>query len=186
MDTRPAQQELEDAIEAHARWLKDADKGSQTDLRHRDLWRATISGAKLSYALMSWADLFFADLSGTDLSHAELIMAQLPNADLSGANLTQANLLRANMLGANLTGANLSGARIAKVVGNMREIKTLVVDTYVVTYTAERMYIDATEMSLAEWRAKTDEEIPGIDAEWWAKWKDIIFQIIDMSPAVPT
>jgi hypothetical protein len=79
-------EELTKILEAHQKWLDDAEDGTRADL----------SGANLSGANLSWADL----------SRANLSRANLSVADLSRSNLSEANLSRANLREANLSGAN--------------------------------------------------------------------------------
>ena len=92
-------EKLQEIIESHGRWLRNAEGGERADLSGADL-----SGADLSGANLRSADLRSADLSGADLSGADLSGANLGGADLSGANLG----------GADLSGANLGGAYLDK------------------------------------------------------------------------
>ena len=95
-------EKLQEIIESHGRWLRNAEGGERADL----------GGAYLSGANLGGADLRSADLSGAYLSGANLGGADLRSADLSGANLGGANLRSADLSGANLGGAYLSGANL--------------------------------------------------------------------------
>lgn len=109
------QEELNEILEKHKKWLNDEDDGERANLRGAylrgdDLSSANLRGADLRYANLRRADLRGADLRGANLTGTELSGADLRYADLTGANLTCANLSIADLLGADLTGANLRRA----------------------------------------------------------------------------
>ncbi len=86
------QEELQEILDAHKKWINGEDGGaganlSGADLRRADLRDADLSGANLRDANLSGADLRRADLSGADLRGADLRRANLSGADLSGADL---------------------------------------------------------------------------------------------------
>ena len=87
------QNELQEILEKHQKWLKDEEGGERADLSSADLSSADLSGANLRYA-----DLSGANLSGADLSSADLSSADLSGANLSGANLRYANLDEAQLI----------------------------------------------------------------------------------------
>jgi hypothetical protein len=119
------------------------------------------------------------DTDGKEGKRAVLRDAVLIRADLTGADLTGAVLIR----------ADLTGAVLFNTVGNLAEVKSLHIDTYVATYTADRLQIGCKNYSFEEWRGFGDDAISKMDSralEWWKKYKDIIFQIIELSPATPT
>ena len=169
----------------------------RTNLSHTDLSCANLHRANLSYAYLhranlhrtnlSHTDFSHADLSGADLSYADFYHADFSHADLSGADLSRANLLGANFSGADLSRANLRGASLLVSAGNMREIKSMSIDTWPVAYTHDRIQIGCQNHSIAEWRSFSDEQIDKFDPNalsWWETYKDIIFTIIDLSPAL--
>ncbi len=172
--------ELQTILADHKTWLdSDGKNGKLTNLTGADL-----RGADLFRAYLPGADLFGAILRG-----AYLPGANLTGADLRGADLTGANLCYADLRGAILRGANLFGVNLFNTVGNLAEVKSLHIDTYIVTYTADRLQIGCKNHSFGEWCGFGDDAISEMDSralEWWKKHKDIIFQIIELSPATPT
>ena len=85
---------------------------------------------------------------------------------------------------ADLRGANLNG-----LIGNLAEIKSLFIDTYPVTYTAEVIQIGREMHKISEWKGFCDARISSMGngaLEWWNKYKDFIMQAIALSPARPT
>ena len=118
-----------------------------------------------------------------DLSDANLSGANLSGADLSGVNLFRANLFRANLFRANLFRANLFRA-----VGNMLELKSIMISTYNIVYTNSILQIGCENHTIDQWKNFTDMAILKMDGKtaltFWKKYKDLIFQIIKISPGV--
>ena len=74
------------------------------------------------------------------------------------------------------------------MTGNLREVKAIQADVWPVTYTATHMQIGCQLHLLSEWWAFSDDEISRMDSKamtWWAIWKPILKQIIEVSPAIP-
>ena len=117
-----------------------------------------------------------ADLSSADLSYA----------DLSYADLRYANLRYANLRSANLSSANLRSADLRSAIGEMRFIKSLQCENYLITYTFNFLNIGCQSHLIEDWKNFNNNEIKNMDdgaLEWWTKWKPTIMQIIEMSPA---
>jgi len=83
-------EKLQEIIESHGRWLRNAEGGERADLSDADLSSADLRGADLRGADLSSADLRSADLRGADLRGADLSSADLRGADLSSADLSSA------------------------------------------------------------------------------------------------
>jgi hypothetical protein len=167
---------LQEVLDNHAKWLKD-DGGERADLSSADL-----SSANLRFANLSSADLSSADLSSADLSSADLSSANLSSADLSSANLRSADLSSADLRSADLRSANLRFA-----VGNMKEIKSLFLENYPITYTYNYLQIGCERHEISEWWVFDDKAILNMDGKtalkFWRKWKSYIQQTIELSPA---
>jgi len=137
-------------------------------------------GADFSGANLSWANLRGADLSGANLSGADL-----RGADFSGANLSWANLRGANLSGADLSGANLRGA-----IGNLKNVKSMQIEDYSIVYTDTDLFIGCEKHPIFDWWKFDDAVIEAMDGEkaliFWKKWKPVLMNIIEMSPAEPT
>jgi hypothetical protein len=133
----------------------------------------------LSRANLSRANLSRADLSDANLSDANLSRANLSDADLSDADLSRANLSRAN-----LSRANLSRADLRWCVGNGTEILSMQVAQWKIAFTKTHLAIGCKKYLIEEWQGFSDEEIAKMACgalEWWKKWKDFIFQAIELS-----
>ena len=177
---------------------------SDANLTRAKLTDANLSGANLAGADLSGANLTDADLSGADLTRAKLTGADLTHANLSGANLTgakltdanlsgadlfSADLTRANLSDAKLTRANLTGANLADAAGNKCQVKSFQIEKYSVTYTASVLQIGCENYEIDDWWGFDDIVISKMDRgalDWWKRWKPVLRQIIEMSPATPT
>ncbi len=114
--------------------------------------------------------------------------ANLRYANLRYANLSFANLRYANLSFANLSFANLSVIGLWGCTGNMEEIKSIFLDTYQIEYTEDKLHIGCERHLISEWWDFTEEEIHSMDGQkamdWWAKYKPLLKNIIELSPAV--
>jgi uncharacterized protein YjbI with pentapeptide repeats len=195
------QEELDERIRLHRLHLAGKEGGQMLDLSGEDLSgldlsRANLRGAILRGANLRWAKLRGADLRGAiligaDLRGAILIGAILSGADLRGADLREAILRDALLREADLSRAILSGADFNGCAGNMSEVKSMHIDTWPVTYTADTLQIGCQRHPIARWREwRNDLEwIRRMDgkAEAWAeRHLDLVLAIIDASPATPT
>ena len=106
------------------------------------------------------------------------------------ADLRRANLKGANLGGANLGGANLEGATLKVGTGNMKQLKSIFLETYPITYTETTLQIGCERHQIAAWKGFDEERILSMGGKsalvFWRKYKDLIFQCIDVSPALPT
>jgi len=144
----------------------DVEKINEVKRKHR-LWLQEVEGGERA-----------------DFIHANLNYANLNYSDLSNADLYYANFSNANLSNADLSSASLWGA-----IGNRREIKSTQIEAYSIAYTFDRLQIGCENHSIEEWRSFDDDTIAEMDCGallFWEKWKDFIFQMIEMSPAVAT
>ena len=167
-----------DLYDAHLRYANIYD----ANLKYANLKYANLSGACLEGAYLSDANLYNANLSGAYLSGANLRCADLEFANLSGANLRCADLEFANLSGANLL-----------CFGNMKEIRTMQIDTWEVGYTADTLQIGCQRHPIGKWRKwnteagrKWIEQMDNVALEWADRNLGLVLQIIDANPAAPT
>jgi hypothetical protein len=132
------------------------------------------------------------DLSGADLREADLSGANLRWANLREADLREANLRWANLREANLSGANLREADL-RAFGNMREIRTMQIDTWEIGYTADTLQIGCQTHLISKWCKWGSDAgrkwIATMDSgalSWAERNLDLVLAIIDANPATPT
>ena len=172
-------EELKQVIARHLDWLDEVEGGERANLRSADLRCADLRYANLSSA----------DLRSANLSYANLRSANLSYANLSSADLRSANLRCADLRSANLSCADLRCANLRYAIGNIRNIKSLQCDMWMVSYTDTIINIGCQTHLIEEWWGFSDYEISRMNPsalEWWAVWKPILQQIITASPAMPT
>ena len=172
--------QLAEVLRLHGLWLSGADGGMRADLSYENLSCANLSGANLS--------------GGADLSCADLSCANLSGANLSGgADLSRANMAYANLSYADLSRADLSGANLRGVIGNMREIRSMHIDTWPVAWIMSpegvaTVQIGCQRHTLAEWAAFSDETIGSMDSralDWWWANRNFVLSTVERYPAVP-
>jgi hypothetical protein len=167
---------ITEVLTAHKEWTYGNEGGVCANLRGANLRGANLCGA---------------NLCGADLRDANLCGANLRGADLRGANLCGANLRGANLCGADLRGAdlrdaNLCGANLRGATGNMSELKSIFLELWPITYTHDVMQIGCQRHAIEDWFSFSDDKITQMDSralEWWSKYKPLIKQIIELSPA---
>ena len=113
--------------------------------------------------------------------------AYLAGANLSGANLSGANLEGADLAWANLSGVDLVGANLSGVNGLNDWVKCIQIETYAIAYTAEILQIGCEQHPIADWRNFDDRRIAEMEGKtalkFWDKYRDWIFQTIELCPA---
>ena len=176
-------EELNTILEQHKLWLEDKSKGKRADLEG-----ANLCGAILREANLRFANLSSVSLTGADLEYADLNGADLQCANLSGANLREANLWGANLRDASLRGAYLRDAELWGAMGNMREVKSIQIDTYPVTYTKDVIQIGCQQNSISKWAnwKENKDWISNMDdgaLEWAEKHLDLVLEVVKNSPA---
>jgi len=176
---------LKSIIENHKLWLL-GQGGKRANLEEANLEEANLEGANLEGANLEGANLEEADLEGAYLRGADLRGANLEGVYLRGANLEEADLEGAYLRGADLEEADLEGACLWSAIGNKKEIKSLQLETYDICYTKDVLQIGCQRHNINDWWGFDDEIIEKMDyyaLNWWKKWKPILKQIIEMSPA---
>jgi uncharacterized protein YjbI with pentapeptide repeats len=175
--------QIAEILRLHDMWVRGEPNGRRADLRGAALWGADLRGANLRGAALLDANLRDADLLDANLRDANLRGANLLDADLRDANLRGAALLDANLLDANLWG----------VTGNMREIRSMHIDTWPVAWIMSpdgvaTVQIGCQRHTLSEWAAFDDGTISRMDPQalkWWRANRDFILSTVERFPAVP-
>ena len=152
--------------------IKEVKSLSGSNLSGSNLSGSSLSGSNLSGSNLSNSDLSNSDLSGSNLSGSDLRSSNLSNSDLSGSNLRSSNL----------SNSDLSGSNLRYVIGNGREIKSLQIGTYLVSYHKDILNIGCQSHTLDKWLNFTDEEIDAMDIDtsldWWKLNKDILVTLV--------
>ena len=163
---------------------------ARADLRDADLRDAYLRGANLRGANLRGADLRDGYLRDAYLRDADLRGANLRGANLRGADLRDADLRDGYLRDAYLRDADLRDANLNGTCGLNDWIKCIQVEDWPISYTSEVMQIGCQRHPLDAWRNFSDAEIRAMDGmralNFWHKWREVIFKIIEMAPAQPT
>lgn len=92
-----------------------------------------------------------------------------------------------NLRGTDLRGTDLYGTDLCLCSGNMKQVKSMQIDTYRVSYTSTHLSIGCWGYKIEEWASFSDKEIISMGGKsalkFWRKFKDFIFTAIELSPA---
>jgi hypothetical protein len=190
--TKYTREQIAEILRLHRLWLNGDEGGKHANLYGANLYGANLYDADFRGADFQEADLQEADLQGANLYGADLYDADLRGAKLYGANLYDAYLRGADLRGADLRGADLRGADLL-CFGNMREIRTMQIDTWVIGYTADTLQIGCQRHTIDKWRKwDTDAGRKWISAmdtkalDWADRNLALVLAVIDANPATPT
>jgi len=160
------------------------------NLEGANLEGANLEGAKLAGADLRRANLAGANLRGANLEGAYLRGAYLTGAYFEGANIKGAYFEGAYLAGADLAGASLGGTSLGGANGINDWVKIIQIETYAIAYTAEILQIGCEKHPIEDWRNFDTRRIAKMDGKtalkFWGKYRDWIFQTIELCPAKPT
>ena len=101
----------------------------------------------------------------------------------SGDVIKEVTSLRGSDLrGSDLSNSDLRGSDLRIIRGNGKEVKSLQIGTYMVSYHKDILNIGCQSHTLNEWLNFTDEEIDRMDKDtsldWWKLNKDILITLV--------
>ncbi len=129
-------------------------------------------------------DYSFKDINGMDCSNQSLVDYDFSYSNLKNTNFKNSNLNRSIFRGAELTNSNFDGAGLCNVIGNGKEINNIIVGGFYVVFTDQVMAINEEKYPIKSWMDFNGQEIRDMGEdlfEFWVKYKEIIFQIIELS-----
>lgn len=109
--------ETEEALKLHAKWLAGDPSGKRLDFSGGALINHDLSWRDLREATLDHCDLRGSNLEGAQLNEAKLLGADLTDCNLESADLRWADLRLADLTRAKLKGARMSGAALGRTVG---------------------------------------------------------------------
>lgn len=158
-----------------------------SDLSNLDYTNKNLKNKNLSNRFIINTVFDNANLSGANLERSVFY-----GCSFKGTNLTNANLKAANFFGANMTGVYLGDADIEDTIGNMREIKSALFDTFPITWITEpdgtyMVQFGCQKRPGDKWK-NTSESINRVHPEgyeWFKKYKELMIEMVESSPAIP-
>lgn len=109
--------ETEEALKLHSRWLAGDPNGKRLDFSGGSLILHNLAWRDLREAILDRCDLTGSNLEGAQLNEAKLFGADLTGCNLEAADLRWADLRKADLSGAKLKGARMSGAALGRTFG---------------------------------------------------------------------
>ena len=155
----------------------------RANFSYADFRGASFSDANFSDANFRGANFSYASFSDADFSDADFRGANFRGASFRGASFSYADFRGANFIDADFRGANFKRASYQYCIGNMKELKSMQLDTYLIVFNKHFLAIGCQQHSIEKWKKFTDEEIENLDyyaLEWWNKWRDFIFKAIEL------
>ncbi len=149
----------------------------------------------VEYCLKNNISLNNANLDNLDLSNLNFNDVFIINASFKNANLSEissknasfldcdfsgASLYHCNFLNTELENSKFDNADLRDCVGDMKNIFTIAIDTYVMSFTKTHLSLGCQTKTINEWRNLSSNDFEDEEQKWlWDYYKDIMFQIID-------
>ena len=131
---------------------------------------------------LSNSNLSYSNLSNSDLRGSNLSYSNLRGNNLRGSDLRDSNLSNSDLSYSNLSNSDLRGSNLRNIIGNGKEVKSLQIGTYMVSYHKDILNIGCQSHTLDRWISFTDEEIDAMDKgtslDWWKLNKDILVTLV--------
>ncbi|MFX3627590.1 pentapeptide repeat-containing protein [Campylobacter sp. LH-2024] len=149
----------------------------------------------VKYCLENAISLNEANLDGLDLNHLNFdnvfingasfkntILSNISskNASFVECDFTKSDFSFCNLLNTEFEECVLKELILRDTIGDMKNIFSVVLDTYVMTFTNEFMNLGCDSKSIEDWRKTTTDDIEDDEQKWlWDYYKELIFEIID-------
>lgn len=157
---RISRKELEERLEEHERAVVYEDpNATPQSFKGCDLTDSDFSGVKARYLDMSNANLTRVDFSGSALMHCKFERSKMAGTNFDSARFDYSHFGAANLKNSKLSNVITCNA----LVGNTREIKTLHLCTYIVSYTKTHAAAGCAFNTLEWWQNCTLDDMYILD-----------------------
>jgi hypothetical protein len=97
---------------------------------------------------------------------------------------------RANLSGSDLSYSDLSysdlrGANLSYLTGNLREVRSLHIESHIVVYVSDRFWVDCKNGIIGKWK-EFESILNNGELKQWKKHRAFIKSVIKKYPATPT
>ena len=147
-------------------------------------WEQLLKGALKEKISFHRADFSGSDFSGSNFRNSNFSGSDFSDSDFRNSSFRYSDFSGSNSRNSNFKNSNWENSRHQYKIGNMREWKSMQLDTYMIVFNKRIMAIGCQQYTIDEWKQFTDEKISEMDKkslEWWNKWKDFIFKAIELS-----
>ncbi|RTI85310.1 pentapeptide repeat-containing protein [Campylobacter jejuni] len=119
-------------------------------------------------------------LEGISLNNANLENINLSGLDFNNAFINGASFHFCNFLRTEFENCIFENVDLRDCIGDMKNIFSVVVDTYVMTFTKTMMNLGCDTKTIKEWRNVSVDDLEDEEQKWlWSYYKDTIFEIIN-------
>lgn len=130
------------------------------------------------------------NLSGLDFDNVFINSTSFKNANLNDISSKNASFIDCDFSGASFNFCNFlrtefencifENVDLRDCIGDMKNIFSVVLDTYVMTFTKTMMNLGCDTKTIKEWRNLSVDDLEDGEQKWlWSYYKYTIFEIID-------
>ncbi len=178
--------EVERVMQKHELWKY----GSTTPGQRAHFAYADLSGLDLTGINFNMASFEYANLSNVDFTGCDLSKNSFRHSDCSGANFSEVNINYSNFIHADLTNSIFTPTVELHCTGNGKELKTISVCKFLVTYSSHYMTIGCMHHPLSWWQSCSLADIEAVysdsDAAYLYGLISIVLDFVTQSPCIDT
>lgn len=144
----------------------------------------SLKDANLSDIDLSGFDLSERVFENVDFSFTKLYQCNTKNTSFVNCKFDDADLSFCDFRHTNFENCSFKKCDIQSTIGDCKNIFTLVIDSYILTFNHELLCIGCVQKSIKEWKALSDDELKIVfenksDRELFLNYKAVVEAIID-------
>lgn len=179
-------QDVETILNRHEIWKNGSSHvGMRAHFAYADLSNLDLTGLDFNMASFEYANLQNVNFSGCDISKSSF-----RHSDCAGANFSNTVVDNTSFLYANLADTTFSSTTKLTCIGNGKQLKTINVCKFLVTYSSHYMTIGCMHHDLAWWQSCTLSDIEEVytnsDAAYLYGLIAIVLDFVNQAPCLPT
>lgn len=198
-----SQRTLDRMIKNHQKYLENNERLHQlflidVDLSSRNLSEVNLTNAVFIRCKLSLSNFTKSTLEGTLFSACDCKKSIFFKTNLNGAkfeycilkfcsfnkaSLENSSLIYSDLRGTSLKDVDLDTVNFRCVVGNSKEIKSLQIHNYQISYSKNILNIGCESHPIQDWIDFSDRQINRMDAHaltFWKQYKDIILTLVQL------
>ncbi|HDZ5093983.1 TPA: pentapeptide repeat-containing protein [Campylobacter jejuni] len=160
--------------------IEDDRKSEKELVEHCILEGISLNNANLENLDLSGLNFDNVFINGTSFKNANLNDISSKNASFIDCNFSGVSFHFCNFLRTEFENCIFDNVSLRDCIGDMKNIFSVVIDTYVMTFTKTIMNLGCNSKSIDDWRKTNPDNIDDEEQKWlWSYYKDTIFEIID-------
>ncbi|MDD3443182.1 MAG: pentapeptide repeat-containing protein [Sulfurimonas denitrificans] len=157
---------------------------SYSNFSDSDFRGSNFRGSNFGYSDFRGSNFRGSNFRGSNFRGSNFRGSDFSDSDFSDSDFGDSDFRGSNFRGSNFRGSNFSDSKHQYKIGNMREWKSMQLDTYMIVFNEHTLAIGCQQHTIKEWQEFTDDTISKMDTNallWWTKWKELIFKAIELS-----